>query len=104
MCIDCPEHLKSYRSDVTIAKILLVPGESDIRCKSCSAPFGSLASQLGLKTRRYVRELNWKNNSKEISRKTEDISMVFHLKPDHFYQAFAVCGARVQESLAKLGP
>lgn len=57
MYIDCPEYLKSYRSDVTIAKILLVPGETDIRCKSCFASFGSLASQLRLKTRRYVRDM-----------------------------------------------
>jgi len=49
MYIGCPEHLKSYRSDVTITKILLVPGETDIRYKSCSASFGSLASQLRLR-------------------------------------------------------
>ena len=27
--------------------------------------------------------------------------MVFHLKPNHFYQAFAVCGARVKFKLLK---
>ena len=57
MYIDCPEHLNSYISDVTIAKILLVPGETDIRCKSCSASFGSLASQLRLKARGYVGDM-----------------------------------------------
>ena len=49
MYIGCPEHLKSYRSNATITKILLVPSETDICYKSCSASFGSLPSQLRLR-------------------------------------------------------
>jgi len=49
MYIYCPEHLKGYRLDATITKILLVPGGMDIRYKSCPASFGSLASQLRLR-------------------------------------------------------